>query len=863
MVTSDGRVKIADFGIAKATTKMQTGAFLTATGTTVGTPTYMAPEQAMAQDIGPWTDLYSVGCMAFELFSGNVPFHDSDAPMAILLRHVNEPIAPVKSIRPEVDQRISDWIEQLLVKDPTQRTQNAQDAWDDFEEIVLGLLGPRWRREARLVERVEGGADGAKPLTPAPFQGTSAGDPGSAEFKSFAWGAPAGDTGGTPAAPPMWTPPPSESTPSIPEPIVGPPTPMPSQAVPAPPPPAPPTPEPVGETGFVTFGQPAPAPPTDALVPPPAAAAAAAPAEEALAPTNITPTPAEVAPEPVVEAEPAKAFETYVAPPPSRPPTSEPALTPPPVAAVPAPPVPEPVALAPEPVAPAPEPVAPAPVADTMMPASLAAKPPKPPVEKAPAGESGGRPKWIIPAAIGGGVAVIGVVAALALGGGGGGEDPQPTPGGGAAAQTGQAVALASQGMALQVPAGWSDGGDAPQIPGLVDATSAGGPKGGAVVFGKADDTAANSTLLADDLRASAGALPEKTTVDIGGGAQAARYANLNIGDGKTATVYAVPTDAGVATLACTADEKTCETIASSLEIKEGTPFPIGPSQEYATDVEGILAKLEKAEKSAASRLSAARQRTSQAAATSRLAAAYGAAAAALGKLDVSPADATLNKNLADALRGAGGAYRSATVEARGKDRAGFKRQGARAVAAGAAAGKALDGYGAAGYELDAKGAAAVTRLPTLIKDKPKAKAKAKAQSGGGAATQAAPQQQSTPPQQQQTAPPQQQTTTPPQGGGGGGGRRRRRRRRWRWQWRQRHRRRRGLAKTPAGGARAPPAPTRPSSAWRRAACGPRRAAAGSARGTARRAARCRRSTRPTWPGPCRSRRRRWRSPCA
>ena len=122
MVTSDGRVKIADFGIAKATTKMQTGAFLTATGTTVGTPTYMAPEQAMAQDIGPWTDLYSVGCMAFEMFTGRVPFHDSDAPMAILLRHVNEPIPAVKSVNPEVDQGISDWIERLLVKEPGKRT---------------------------------------------------------------------------------------------------------------------------------------------------------------------------------------------------------------------------------------------------------------------------------------------------------------------------------------------------------------------------------------------------------------------------------------------------------------------------------------------------------------------------------------------------------------------------------------------------------------------------------------------------------------------------------------------------------------------------------------------------------------------
>ena len=101
MVTADGRVKIADFGIAKATTQMQTGAFLTATGTTVGTPTYMAPEQAMAQDIGPWTDLYSVGCMAFEMFTGRVPFHDSEAPMAILLRHVNEPIPPRQVDRPD------------------------------------------------------------------------------------------------------------------------------------------------------------------------------------------------------------------------------------------------------------------------------------------------------------------------------------------------------------------------------------------------------------------------------------------------------------------------------------------------------------------------------------------------------------------------------------------------------------------------------------------------------------------------------------------------------------------------------------------------------------------------------------------
>src|ERR1700709_2487048 len=66
MVTSDGRVKIADFGIAKATGALQTGSFRTETGTTIGTPAYIAPEQAMGAEVGPWSDLYSLGVIVFE-----------------------------------------------------------------------------------------------------------------------------------------------------------------------------------------------------------------------------------------------------------------------------------------------------------------------------------------------------------------------------------------------------------------------------------------------------------------------------------------------------------------------------------------------------------------------------------------------------------------------------------------------------------------------------------------------------------------------------------------------------------------------------------------------------------------------------
>jgi serine/threonine protein kinase len=177
MVTSEGHAKIADFGIAKATTQMQTGAFLTGTGITVGTPRYMAPEQAMAQEIGPWTDLYSLGCLAFEMLTGRAPFDESEAPMAILMRHVNEPIPSVSSLVPSVDEELSAWVARLLIKDPEARTRSARAACDELDEIAIALLGSRWNRNARLHPLLDI-ADAYPPLTPTPFPATDAGVPG-------------------------------------------------------------------------------------------------------------------------------------------------------------------------------------------------------------------------------------------------------------------------------------------------------------------------------------------------------------------------------------------------------------------------------------------------------------------------------------------------------------------------------------------------------------------------------------------------------------------------------------------------------------------------------------------------------------
>ena len=77
---------------------------------------YMAPEQALGHEIGPWTDLYSVGVMAWEHVVGEAPFRDTEAAVMILARHVNEQIPLATDLNPDIDPNVSDWIDRLLGK---------------------------------------------------------------------------------------------------------------------------------------------------------------------------------------------------------------------------------------------------------------------------------------------------------------------------------------------------------------------------------------------------------------------------------------------------------------------------------------------------------------------------------------------------------------------------------------------------------------------------------------------------------------------------------------------------------------------------------------------------------------------------
>jgi Protein kinase domain/HEAT repeats len=85
-----GRVYLADFGIAKI---LESSGGLTATGAITGTPHYMAPEQATGTKVDARTDVYALGIVAYQMFTGRVPF-SADTPVAILMKHVQEPIPP-------------------------------------------------------------------------------------------------------------------------------------------------------------------------------------------------------------------------------------------------------------------------------------------------------------------------------------------------------------------------------------------------------------------------------------------------------------------------------------------------------------------------------------------------------------------------------------------------------------------------------------------------------------------------------------------------------------------------------------------------------------------------------------------------
>ena len=146
VLLSGGSAVVSDFGIAKALSSSRTleagSAVLTRTGSSLGTPTYMAPEQAAADpNADHRVDLYSFGVMAYELLTGRPPFADR-TPQALLTAHLVEPPVPLSSRVPGLPRGLGELVMQCLEKDPADRPASA-------EELVRRLDVIDWSGEIR------------------------------------------------------------------------------------------------------------------------------------------------------------------------------------------------------------------------------------------------------------------------------------------------------------------------------------------------------------------------------------------------------------------------------------------------------------------------------------------------------------------------------------------------------------------------------------------------------------------------------------------------------------------------------------------------------------------------------------------
>ena len=167
LIDREGRVRVTDFGIARAG-----GSEITRTGSVMGTAQYLSPEQAQGMDVSPATDVYAIGVILFEMLCGRVPF-DGDNAVAIAMKQVGEEPPVPSSINPKVSPALDAIVLRALAKDPARRFASAAEmaaALDEAEArpetpVELGAIAGRedrsrrwWLIAALIVLLVAGGA---------------------------------------------------------------------------------------------------------------------------------------------------------------------------------------------------------------------------------------------------------------------------------------------------------------------------------------------------------------------------------------------------------------------------------------------------------------------------------------------------------------------------------------------------------------------------------------------------------------------------------------------------------------------------------------------------------------------------------
>jgi eukaryotic-like serine/threonine-protein kinase len=135
MLTRNGEVKVMDFGIARAVADSQMT--MTQTAQVIGTAQYLSPEQARGERVDARSDLYSTGCLLYELLTGRPPF-TGDSPVAIAYQHVKEEPVPPSQVDPEVPPWADAIVLKAMRKDPADRYQSAGEMRNDIQRALSG-----------------------------------------------------------------------------------------------------------------------------------------------------------------------------------------------------------------------------------------------------------------------------------------------------------------------------------------------------------------------------------------------------------------------------------------------------------------------------------------------------------------------------------------------------------------------------------------------------------------------------------------------------------------------------------------------------------------------------------------------------
>ncbi len=136
MLTRTGEVKVMDFGIARALA--DASATMTAANAVMGTAQYLSPEQARGEVVDARSDLYSTGCLLYELLTGRPPF-TGDSPVSIAYQHVSEQPVPPSHVDPAVSPVLDTVVMRSLAKSPDDRYQSAAEFRSDVERVIAGL----------------------------------------------------------------------------------------------------------------------------------------------------------------------------------------------------------------------------------------------------------------------------------------------------------------------------------------------------------------------------------------------------------------------------------------------------------------------------------------------------------------------------------------------------------------------------------------------------------------------------------------------------------------------------------------------------------------------------------------------------